>query len=206
MINVPMTQGQDTGDALPPHTVDGVNHVPEKTGALASPTPVTREALQLRSPAVIDGGQLPKEFTGDGESATLPLEWKGLPEATRSLAIVMHHIDREGKTKWYWLLYNLPATIRGIPKNVKGIGALGNNSINGRTEYAPPHSKGPGPKTYVYTLYALSAPVKVDVKPAKVSRDILLAAMRDRILGTAELRAVYSRPASVAVDVRKLTH
>ena len=193
-MGMPMTQGQDTGGALPPHTVDGANRVPDKTGALASPTPVTREALQLRSPAVANGGQLPKEYTGDGKSATLPLEWSGVPEATRSLAVVMHHIDREGKTKWYWLLYNLPATIHGLPKNVKGIGTLGNNSINGRTEYAPPHSKGPGPKIYVYTLYALSAPVKIGVKPAKVSRDILLGAMRNRILATAELKAVYSRP------------
>ena len=29
--------------------------------------------------------------------------------------------------------------------------------------YAPPHSKGPGAKTYVFTVYALSAPVRPDV-------------------------------------------
>jgi len=33
----------------------------------------------LQSPEVVDGKQLPKDFTGDGTSATLPLEWSGAP-------------------------------------------------------------------------------------------------------------------------------
>ena len=105
----------------------------------------------------------------------------------------MHHIPPDGPAKWYWALYNIPATTTGLPKNVRGVGTLGNNSINGRTGYAPPHSKGPGPKTYVYTIYALSSPVTMDVEPSQVSRDVLLAAMKDKILASAELRVVYSR-------------
>jgi phosphatidylethanolamine-binding protein (PEBP) family uncharacterized protein len=97
------------------------------------------------------------------------------------------------RTKWYWIIYNIPASTRSLPKNVRDVGTLGNNSVNGRTEYAPPHSKGPGPKTYVYTLYALSSPVKLDVQPADVGRDVLLAAMKDKILASAELHVVYTR-------------
>ncbi len=156
----------------------------------------------LRSPEVADGGPLPPEFTGDGAAATLPLEWTGAPAGTKGFAVVMHHIDPEGKAKWYWLLYDLPANTAALPRNVKNLGTLGNNSVNGRTEYAPPHSKGPGAKTYVYTLYALSAPVKLDVPPAQVSRDVLLAAMKDNVLATAELRVVYSRPVGVASQER----
>jgi Raf kinase inhibitor-like YbhB/YbcL family protein len=155
-----------------------------------------KSGLVLRSPAVADGGQLPVEFTGDGASATLPLEWSGAPEGTKSLAVVMHHIDPEGKAKWYWVLYNLPADTRSLAKNVSSLGTLGNNSVNGRTGYAPPHSKGPGAKTYVYTVYALSAPVKLDVPPAQVSREVLLAAMKDKLLASAEMKVVYTRPAS----------
>jgi hypothetical protein len=70
---------------------------------------------------------------------------------------------------------------------------LGSNSVNERTEYAPPHSKGPGPKTYIYTVYALSAPLQLTVPPAEVNRDVLLAAMKDRILDSAELQVVYTR-------------
>ena len=143
---------------------------------------------------MVDGGALPVEFTGDGAGATLPLEWSGAPAGTKSFAVVMHHIDPEGKTKWYWVLYNLPASAQGLPRNVNDVGTLGNNSVNGRTAYAPPHSKGPGAKTYIYTLYALSAPVKLDVAPTQVSREALLAAMMDALLATAELHVVYARP------------
>lgn len=165
---------------------------PVTTTGTATPPANAPPAFALRSPAVATGGQLPQEFTGFGASATLPLEWSGAPAATRSYAVVMHHVDPEGKTKWYWVLYNIPATVQRLPENVKGVGTLGNNSINGRTEYAPPHSKGSGPKTYIYTVYALSAPPQITVPPSQVSRAVLLAAMQDRILATAELRVVYS--------------
>jgi hypothetical protein len=68
------------------------------------------------------------------------------------------------------------------------------NSVNNRGGYAPPHSKGPGAKNYIYTLYALSAEPQPDVPPAQVSRAVLLDAIKDKILATAELRVVYSRP------------
>ncbi len=55
-----------------------------------------------------------------------------------------------------------------------------------RLGYAPPHSKGPGDKTYILTLYALSAPLKISVPAAQVTRDVLLAAMKDKILASSE--------------------
>ena len=149
-------------------------------------------SFKLTSPEVADGGQLPKDFTGDGSAATLPLEWSGAPKDTKSFALIMHHVAPD-KTKWYWILYDIPANTTSLPKNVKDVGTMGNNSVNGRAEYAPPHSKGPGAKTYILTIYALSSPIKLDVKPAEVSRDVVLAAMKDKILANAELRVVYSR-------------
>lgn len=105
----------------------------------------------------------------------------------------MHHVDPEGRAKCYWKLYNLPAGTRSLPRGVTGVGIAGNNSIDRRLGYVPPHSKGPGLKTYVLTLYALSAMPAINEPPASVSRDVLLNAIRDRVLGTAELRVTYSR-------------
>jgi Raf kinase inhibitor-like YbhB/YbcL family protein len=160
--------------------------------AAAATTSATSSSFRLTSPEVVDGGTLPKDYTGDGSAATLPLEWAGAPAGTKSFALIMHHVAPD-QTKWYWILCNIPATTMKLPKNVRGVGTLGTNSVNDRTEYAPPHSKGPGAKTYVYTVYALSAPVQLDVKPADVNRDVLLAAMKDKILASAELKVVYTR-------------
>ncbi len=95
---------------------------------------MTKTVFELKSPEVVDGGLLPKEYTGDGASATLPLEWSGAPKGTQSYALIMHHVDREGKAKWYWILCDIPANTHSLPKNVRNVGTLGNNSINGRVE------------------------------------------------------------------------
>jgi phosphatidylethanolamine-binding protein (PEBP) family uncharacterized protein len=148
----------------------------------------------LRSSEVSPGGSLPADYTCDGSGATLPLEWTGAPEGTQSFALIMHHIAPDNEVKWYWILYDIPATVADLPRNVTGIGTLGNNCVNGRTEYTPPCSQGPGNKTYVYTVYALSAPIEITVPPSEVNRDVLLAAMSDRTLASAELQVVYARP------------
>ena len=170
-----------------------------RTGAdrSSSFTPKCSGLFALRSSAVINGGVLPVEFTGDGASSTLPLEWSGAPPETKSYAVTMHHIDPQGLTKWYWTLYNIPANVHNLPKNVTGVGTLGNNSVNRRVGYAPPHSKGPGPKTYILTVYALSATVQISAPPSEVNRNVLLTAMKDIILDSAELRVVYDRTALI---------
>ena len=173
---------------------------PEPSHEEGPPVPRSGSFI-LHSPEVANGGTLPVEFTGDGDASTLPLEWSGAPEGTKSYAVIMHHIAPD-MVKWYWILYNIPPDVTSLPKNVKGIGTLGNNSINGRAEYAPPHSKGPGPKTYIYTVYALCASPELTVPPEKVDRSVLLKAMQERILDSAELRVVYTRQGERADDRR----
>ena len=153
-----------------------------------------RTSFLLTSPEVAEGGTLPADDTCDGTASTLPLQWSGAPSGTRSYALIMHHVPPEGDIKWYWVVYDIPAGVTSLARNATGVGAHGTNSVNGDTAYAPPCSQGPGPKTYTYTVYALSAPPQITVPATEVSRDVLLAAMTDRTLGTAELNVVYSRP------------
>jgi formylglycine-generating enzyme required for sulfatase activity len=106
----------------------------------------------------------------------------------------MYTIPAPGESHWYWVLYNIPASVHSLAKDTSGIGTLGNNSVNGKTAYAPPCSQGPGAKSYTYALYALSAAPNITVPPAQVSRDALLAAMKGRTLSVAELHVTYTRP------------
>lgn len=156
--------------------------------------PVSSDGIfTLASPEVTEGGALPKEFTCDGSSATLPLSWSGVPEGTKSFVVVMHHIPGPGDSHWYWVLYNIPANVTKLEKNTSGIGTLGNNSVNGETKYAPPCSKGPGEKLYTYTIYALSAEPILSMPVSEVSRDVLLDAIKDITLANATLNVTYTR-------------
>lgn len=164
---------------------------PPKPGSSA-PAPAPG-ALSLRSPAVGADGRLPVEFTGDGAGISPPLAWSGKPAGTRSWAVIMHHLDPAGQVKWYWTLYNLPAETTDLPKDASGIGVLGSNGVNRRIGYAPPHSKGPGDKTYTLTIYALSSPLDLREPPQSVDRAVLLRAMEGRILGQASLDVTCTR-------------
>jgi len=116
----------------------------------------------LTSPAVKDGQELPKEFNGDGEGATLPLQWKGAPAGTKSFALLMDHLAKGPEMKCYWTIWDIPPTVTSLPKNPQGVGKLGATWKRGAT-YVTPHSAGGGPRTYTLHLYALSSlnpPVK----------------------------------------------
>ncbi len=153
--------------------------------------------MALTSSAVGEGGALPAEFNGDGAGATLPLAWSGAPEGTRSFALVMDHLDRDGVMKVYWVLHGIPPTVSELPKNVQGIGQFGATWKRGQ-RYVPPHSAGGGKQTYTLHLYALASVPEFDAGPSPVTRDALLTHIKDSILDSADLRVTYQRAPDAA--------
>lgn len=171
--------------------------------AAAKPTSNATPTFTLTSPVVKDGATLPAEFTGDGASASLPLAWSNVPKGTVSLALVMHHLDPEGKTKIYWLMYDIDPKTTSVAKNATDFGKMGLSTVRNRVEYAPPHSKGSGLKKYVLTLFALSAKLNLADATQPVALESLLPAMKGKILGAADLNVTYTRPASASAEEEK---
>ena len=154
--------------------------------------------FKLTSPAVKDGEKLPVEFTGDGASASPPLAWTGVPKGTQSLVLIMHHLDPEGKTKIYWLMHDINPQTTSVAKNATDFGKMGISSVHNRVEYASPHSKGPGEKKYVLTLFALSAKPDLKNVAQPITAEVLLAAVKGKILGAADLSVIYTRTAGAS--------
>lgn len=163
--------------------------LPARSSASSSRT----TSFTLTSPDVNADGTLPIEYTCDGASSTLALNWSGAPEGTQNYAVTMHHVASPTDIHWYWEVYNIPASVTSLPKNVVGVGTLGTNRVNGQQAYTPPCSKGPGPKEYIYTAYALSAAPQFSVPASQVDRAVLLDAIKDITLDSAELHVIYSR-------------
>ena len=86
----------------------------------------------------------------------------------------------------------LSRTITDLEKNSTGVGTAGYNDKR-RPGYHPMNSKGPGPKTYHVTLYALSAEPKFDTD--RVTRADLLKAVEGITLAEATLTYSYERAA-----------
>lgn len=153
----------------------------------------------LRSPAVGADGVLPKDFTGEGAAVTPPLEWSGAPAATKSYAVIMHHSDARGEHKSYWVLYDIPAEVRSVPRDVKGVGTVGVNTHGRRVGYEAPRSAGPGVRKYVFTVHALSVPPPLALPGGEVTDLVLLENIKDKIIASADLETNHTRDTATRV-------
>ena len=151
--------------------------------------------VTLNSADIPDPSHYPVEFTGDGAGTTPSLQWKGAPGGTRGFALVIDHLTPDESIKTCWLLWDLPAATNALIKGAKPPGKVGVSS-RGAVGYEPPHSQGPGDKHYVLTVYALSAPLVVAGAEAKATRDMVFAAMKGKVLGSASLNVTYARGAT----------
>jgi len=156
--------------------------------------PTTVSTLTATSSAFTNNGTLPAKYTCDGASISPPIAWENAPAGTKSYAVIMHHIPPTGDKHVYMLVYNIPSSVSNLSEKSANVGLFGVNTVNGKTEYTPPCSQGPGAKLYVLTVYALSAEPVLDVPQSKVTMDILLAAISKTTLGTAMMNVNYTRP------------
>jgi len=116
--------------------------------------------LQLTSPAFTHNSPIPSKYTGEGEDISPPLAWSSLPDAADSLAVVCHDPDAPlvspGGTYGFvhWVLYNIPATLDGLPENCSDHTA-GQNDF-GKTGYGGPMPPdGHGNHQYYFWLLAM---------------------------------------------------
>ena len=162
--------------------------VPASLGRVG--TVAAQDSFMLTSPAMQDGGMLPADLkcTRDGgDGVTPPLAWEGVPDGTKSLALIMHHYPR-GKVEGvdapsqYWLLWNIPPETRALPRgNPASIGDEGADKDERRTGYTPPCSPPGSLHEYTITLYALSSPL--DTLPLHDDPDVDWSAMTKAMNG-----------------------
>jgi hypothetical protein len=143
----------------------------------------------LSSTAFEHGGAIPRRHTCEGEDLSPPLTWSGLPDGTRSLALVVDDPDAPGRTFLHWLAWGIAPEAGGLAEGeaapVEGTNDFG--SIGYRGPCPPP---GHGPHRYFFRLHALGA--GVDVRPG-VGRDEIERAIGEQELGSAELMGTYER-------------
>jgi Raf kinase inhibitor-like YbhB/YbcL family protein len=152
-------------------------------------------ALTLTTTAFTPGGDIPARFTCDGDDVSPALRWEGVPEGTRSFALVMDDPDAPRGTWQHWLLYHLPPATRDLPEDMPADESLPSGARQGRNDFGKPGYGGPCPPAgpahrYYFRLYALD--VVPDVK-AGATRSALDRAIRGHILAEAELMGRYRR-------------
>jgi len=155
-------------------------------------------AFTLTSAAFGHGDAIPVRYTGDGEDISPPLAWRDMPEATRSLALIVDDPDAPDPaaprmTFVHWVLYNLPPTLAGLPEAVQSP-HLPPETREGLNDWRRTGYGGPCPPMgrhrYFHKLYALDT-VLWDL--GSVTKAALALAMREHVLARAELVGTYER-------------
>ncbi len=134
----------------------GVGSAVPNAMADTAATAAESNRFALASEAAQDGS-LPDSYTCDGAGSSPALTWSHAPAGTAEFAVLMSTVPPDGITKYNWVLYGIPGATRHLAKDSQGVGTPGMGSNGSSLAYQPPCSKGPGPKTYTFTVYALSA-------------------------------------------------
>jgi len=156
-------------------------------------------SLTLSSTAFAHGGAIPASYTCDDRDVSPPLGWSGVPENTRSLALIVDDPDAPDpaapqRTWVHWVLYNIPPTTAGLPEAVV-MADLPPGTREGTNDWKRTGYGGPCPPIgrhrYFHKLYALDVVLAPLGAPTKAE---LEHAMQGHILGQAELVGTYQRP------------
>jgi len=96
---------------------------------------------------------IPKKYTGQGQDINPPLKWEGVPEGTKSLALIVDDPDAPVGLWTHWLVKNIPPAVTEIKEHTNpGEGVV--NSWK-KTEWGGPMPPS-GTHRYFFKLYALN--------------------------------------------------
>jgi Raf kinase inhibitor-like YbhB/YbcL family protein len=175
------------------------------------PEDPSRLTIKLRSPAFSDGGPIPKTYTCDGEGHSPPLEWSGVPNSAKTLALICDDPDAPMGTFAHWVLFDVPPQVKALPEGVpaeetvtlaagEGAGSSGAGAPTarqGRNDFSKGSAVGyggpcppSGTHHYVFRLYALDT--RLDLNSSATRADVLKA-IRGRILAEGRLVGQYAR-------------
>ena len=153
------------------------------------------EDLIVKS-AFEDGGFIPEEYTADGRDISPPLIFENVPAEAGTLAVIVDDPDAPGGAFTHWLIWNIPADISEISKNIEPKGEVKGlkGALQGKNDFNELGYKGPAPPggvhTYRFYVYALED--KLDLE-AGADKETLLEAMEGHILQKAVLKGEYTR-------------
>lgn len=127
----------------------------------AVPLPSAAGALQLASAAFRDGATIPDRYTCSGAGVSPPLAWSGVPSRAQELALLVE--DPDAGRFPHWTVLGIPAGARRIAAGRAPPGAVETeNGFGERGWGGPCPPEGDAPHRYVFTLYALDAPLGLD--------------------------------------------
>lgn len=154
--------------------------------------------LTLTSTAFEPGAAIPTQYTCEGVNCSPALAWSGVPEDTKSLALIVDDPDAPDpaapkRVYVHWVLYNLPATSTGLAEAIAPAD-LPVGTREGRNDWNRTGYGGPCPPIgrhrYFFKLYALDVELPDLGSPTKAD---LLRAIEGHVVAHVEIVGTYQK-------------
>jgi Raf kinase inhibitor-like YbhB/YbcL family protein len=151
--------------------------------------------LEVSSTTFKEGAMIPKEYTGEGEDMSPPLNWGEPPSGTKSFVLICEDPDAPRGTWTHWVLFNLPPDMRELPEAVPTKETFASGAKQGtndfkKTGYGGPMPPPGKPHHYYFKLFALDTALDL---PAGTSRKDVLGAMKGHVLAEGHVMGLYQR-------------
>ncbi len=150
--------------------------------------------IVVSSSAFKAGKRIPPLYTCNGEDYSPPLSWKGIPEGTKSIAVIVDSPDAPedlvpGGIWIHWVVFNLPPDLKGLPEraSVQKYGAIEGTNSWRKIGYGGPCPMF-GIHRYYFKVYALDTKLDLDEKATK---EDLLKAMEGHVLAKGQIMGRY---------------
>jgi len=152
-------------------------------------------SLKLTSASFSEGGNIPRKFTCDGADVSPELSWSGVPQDTKSLALIADDPDAPVGTWVHWVLYDLDPTATRLSEGVNKVAVPASGGHQGRNDFKKIGYGGPCPPAgpehrYFFKLYALDT--MLDLGADQTKQDVERA-MKGHVLAQAQFMAKYKR-------------
>ncbi|BBC74341.1 hypothetical protein AEB_P3473 [Altererythrobacter sp. B11] len=169
----------------------GPEHGRLTVARLGGPDLVGRSGFTLRSAAFSDGDALDPSFTaGEEDAVAPPLEWTAPPAGAMELVLVVEDPHAPGAEPFcHWLVWGLAAQ-KGQLLEGEVPPRVGKNAFGNSEWLLPDPPQGSDPHDYVFQLFALDLPL---VQMPGATREELVAAMKDHVVGVALLTGTFAR-------------
>ena len=151
--------------------------------------------LTLTSPAIAPGAKIADDYSCTGADRSPALTWSNTPQSTKTFALVVQDPDAPGGTFIHWVAYNIPAGETSLPPGVPQTAEIAGGGKNGMNGFGHIGYNGPCPPPgkvhhYHFRLFALDSPLALEDKADAAA---LESAMKDHVVGTAELVGTFER-------------
>jgi len=142
--------------------------------------------LVLSSPAFANNETIPDKYTCQGENVNPPLMINSMPEATKTLVLIIDDPDAPNGVWNHWVVWDIdnnPAIDENSIPGRQGKNSAGNN------EYTGPCPQAGTSHRYLFKLYALDSALDLEegATKAEVEKE-----MEDYIIDQTQLVGLYS--------------